>query len=197
MTRILLRTLRCPRGDAPALLVLASIMMTMTGCAPETASIDDNMAVADRSSSSRPSDTPDVPPAAPGQAATPAPAATPPVERLALDMPEALRGAWRADDLGRAPTANDCNQTSASNRNFGKVLTIRPNGYSLFEEGGRVIRVYARASDSIDAQFDTTYADTPTTARFAFALRAGERLAVTDKGGGDRMLNTVYRRCAS
>lgn len=197
-----LRTNRRPRADVPALLALASIVLTMTACAPETAPTGDNSAVADRSGAGRPNEALDAAPSGPGRTAAPAtpvitPAAPAPGESLALGMPVALRGRWRVDDLGREPTGDDCNQTSTDNRNFGKVLTIRDNGYSLFEEGGRLIRVYARSDQTIDARFDTTYADTPTEARFAFVLRPGGRLGVTDKGGGGQMIKAAYRRCAS
>ena len=46
-------------------------------------------------------------------------------EQTAATMPVSLRGQWREDDLAREPTQEDCNQTSDTNRNFGKVLTVR------------------------------------------------------------------------
>lgn len=110
-------------------------------------------------------------------------------------MPEAVRGQWRENDLGRDPTREDCNQTSQSNRNFGKVLTITAEGYSLFEEGGRIIAVHSRSDESIDATFDTTYADTPTRARRSVALQSKGALAVTDDYGGGRVDLTEYLPC--
>lgn len=114
---------------------------------------------------------------------------------LAANMPQAMRGQWREDDLGRAPTAEDCNQTSQSNRNFGKVLTVRANGYDLFESGGRIVTVNQRTDIMIDATFDTTYADTPTSARQDFALQTDGTLAVNDDDGDGILSVTQYRPC--
>ena len=128
----------------------------------------------------------------------PAPAgntATPPAPDLAFNMPQSLRGSWRVDDLDRAPTNEDCNQTSSSNRNIVKVLTIRKDGYVLFEEGGRLTTLHARSNNMIDATFDTTYADTPTQARVAFMVLPGGRMSVTDKDGSGQMVAAAYRRC--
>ncbi len=116
-------------------------------------------------------------------------------EAIRTTMPNRLRGEWRADDLGRAPTREDCNQTSGSNRNFGKVLTISSNGFSLFEQGGRIVDIHTRTDSMIDATFDTTYADTPTTARMDFALQPGGTLAVNDDDGDGTPSVTQYRPC--
>lgn len=131
-----------------------------------------------------------------GDGAAPLPgAAADEQEASAASMPAALRGQWREDDLGRAPTREDCNQTSSTNRNFGKVLTVREDGYSLFETGGRIMEVHSRTDTMIDATFDTTYADTPTRARRDFALQPGGTLAVNDDDGDGRLSVTQYRRC--
>ena len=116
-------------------------------------------------------------------------------DEVAQTMPRAVRGQWRENDLGRDPTREDCNQTSSTNRNFGKVLTVRADGYSLFESGGRIIEVHNRTDAMIDATFDTTYADTPTTARKDFALQPGGSLAVNDDDGDGRLSVTEYLRC--
>ncbi len=108
-------------------------------------------------------------------------------------MPAALHGVWRQDDLGGAPTAEDCNQTSASNKNFGKVMTVRADGYSLFEDGGRIIETHNRTDETIDATFDTTYADTPTKARRNFVMQPAGTLVVTDLGGTSPTVE--YRPC--
>ena len=113
----------------------------------------------------------------------------------AQTIPESLRGQWREDDLGRAPTAEDCRQTSQTNRNFGKVLTVRADGYSLFESGGRIIEVHNRTDSMIDATFDTNYADTSTTARKDLALQPGGTLAVNNDDGDGIMDVVQYRRC--
>ncbi len=116
-------------------------------------------------------------------------------DTLAATMPQTLRGQWREDDLGRAPRAEDCNQTSQSNRNFGKVLTVRADGYSLFESGGRIMTVHQRTDTMVDATFDTTYADTPTSARQDFAIQADGTLAVNDDDGDGTPSVTQYRPC--
>lgn len=113
----------------------------------------------------------------------------------AQTIPKPLRGQWREDDLGRAPIAEDCQQTSQTNRNFGKILTVRADGYSLFESGGRIIEVHNRTGSMIDATFDTTYADTPTTARKDLALQPGGTLAVNNDDGDGVMDVVQYRRC--
>ena len=131
-----------------------------------------------------------------GDGATPLPeAADEPEGDFAMTMPTALRGQWREDDLGRAPTAEDCNQTSQTNRNFGKVLSVRDDGYGLFETGGRIMEVHNRTDSMIDATFDTTYADEPTQARRDFALQPDGTLAVNDDDGDGRMTVTQYRPC--
>ncbi|GMN13880.1 hypothetical protein [Altererythrobacter sp. MTPC7] len=110
-------------------------------------------------------------------------------------MPASLRGQWRENDLSRTPTAKDCEQTSDTNRNFGKVLTVRNDGYTLFEQGGRLMEVHNRTDTMIDATFDTTYADTPTQARKDFALQPGGTLAI-NHDDGDGILNvTEYLPC--
>lgn len=114
---------------------------------------------------------------------------------LTQSMPVAFRGHWRENDLSRDPTHEDCNQTSQSNRNFGKVLTINAEGYSLFEDGGRIIDVHGRSEHMIDATFDTTYADTPTRARKDFALRSDGSLAVNRDDEDGRPDVTEYLRC--
>ncbi len=110
-------------------------------------------------------------------------------------MPQAVRGQWRENDLGRVPTSEDCNQTSQSNRNFGKVLTINAGGYSAFEDWGRIIEVHNQTGNMIDATFDTTYADTRTSARKDFALQPDGSLTVNNDDGDGRLDVTEYLRC--
>ena len=124
-----------------------------------------------------------------GDGAPPLPEPTPDAANAPRTMPERLRRSWREDDLGRAPTPADCDQTARTNRNFGRVLTIREDGYSLFEQGGRIIEVDRRSETMIAGTFDTTYADMPTTARTAITFRNdGSLLFVTDEGGDDRIV---------
>ena len=117
-----------------------------------------------------------------------------PNDQMAATMPTSLRGEWREDDLGRTPTLEDCNQTSPTNRNFGKVLTVRPEGYNLFESAGIIMQIHDRSRNMIDATFDTTYADISTQARREFALRSNGTLLVNDDADG-RLSVTRYVRC--
>ncbi len=110
-------------------------------------------------------------------------------------MPASLRGEWREDDLGRTPTLENCDQTSSTNGNFGKVLTVRPEGYNLFESAGTIMQMHDRSRTMIDATFDTTYADTSTQARREFALRSDGTLLVNDDDGDGRLSVTQYVRC--
>lgn len=119
------------------------------------------------------------------------------IDRSSSDstMPQAIRGQWRVNDLGRVPTSEDCNQTSQSNRNFGKVLTVNAGGYSAFEDGGRIIEVHSRTENVIDATFDTTYADTLTSARKEFSLQPNGLLYVNNDDEDARPDATEYLRC--
>jgi len=110
-------------------------------------------------------------------------------------MPAAILGQWRQDDLGRDPTGEDCNQSSQSNGNFGNVLNVYARGYSVFEDGGRIIDVHRRTDATIDATFDMTYADTPTQARRNFALKPNGSLVVSDDEAAGRPDVTAYLRC--
>lgn len=169
---------------------LSILALTVCGCSPtaveERKVVEPTPPQAQAPAKSAPE------PGAPKAAPSPSPIIPAAVEKT---MPQAMRGQWRVNDLRRAPTAEDCNQTSQTNQNFGKVLNITANGYSVFEEGGRPIEVHARSENRIDATFDTTYADTPTRARRNFALQSGGALAVNDEGDDGRSKVTQYRRC--
>lgn len=117
------------------------------------------------------------------------------LETSGITMPQAIGGRWREDDLGRDPNGQDCDQTSQSQRNFGKVLSINARGYSAFEDGGRIIEVHNRTDNMIDATFDTTYADKPTSARKDFALQSNGSLAVSNDDGDGRLDMREYLRC--
>ena len=79
---------------------------------------------------------------------------------------------------------------------MGKILTIRANGFSRFEDGGRLIRVQERDSSRIRATFDTTYADTPTQGEFVFdAQDNGQTLIERQYGDGAQPGVLRYRRC--
>ncbi|EDL49383.1 hypothetical protein [Erythrobacter sp. SD-21] len=139
-----------------------------------------------------------LPDQAPLEESTPAP--TPPLSEtrnapLAKTMPSAMHGDWHKDDLGRTPTPQDCDPRLRGNIDWDRLITVRDEGYSYFETGGRIMEVHARTDRMIDATFDTTYADTPTSERRDFALQPGGTLVVNaDKGNGG-MDVTRYIRC--
>lgn len=118
-------------------------------------------------------------------------------ESSAEMMPVALRGAWRADDLGRAPLPEDCDETPPNTANLGKVLDIRPGGYGLVEQGGRLTEVHDRTDSMIDGTFDTTPQASPrqVMSRRVFALQETGRLTVDTEGDDGVMDVTRYRRC--
>jgi hypothetical protein len=106
-------------------------------------------------------------------------------------FPVALVGKWRLTE-GPAPTAGQCDGNVSSN--IGKVMEVRESRFSVFETGGTITQVKQRDDSRIRAVFDTTYADTPTSADLTFAVDAINRtLTVTDNGGRESPL--VYKRC--
>ena len=114
---------------------------------------------------------------------------------LARTMPSEMRGVWHKDDLGRAPTAQDCDPSLRGTIDWDRLMTVRGEGYSYFETGGRIMEVHARTDRMIDATFDTTYADTPTSERRDFALQPGGMLAVNADNGDGGKETTRYIRC--
>ncbi len=111
---------------------------------------------------------------------------------FASTFPEAIRGTWRETD-GPAPTATLCDNTAAAN--MGKVLNVREDSYSYFENGGRFITVSERSPGSVRAVFDTTYADTPTQDELTFSVDpVAKTLTVTNHDDGERG-RTVFKRC--
>lgn len=135
------------------------------------------------------------PDAGSGRVDDPPPSATSDRSTSTMSMPNPVRGQWRQNDLARSPSTEDCNQTSQSNQNFGKVLSINADGYSLFEDGGRIVEVHSRTDTTIDATFDTTYADTPTRSRKDFTLQPSGFLVVRDNEKAERPQVTEYVRC--
>lgn len=120
-------------------------------------------------------------------------AVTPNSPALSLTMPEGVRGKWRRS-TGSSVTAAQC--VDSANDNMGKILTIRADGFSRFEDGGRLIRVQERDSSRIRATFDTTYADTPTQGEFVFdAQDNGQTLIERQYGDGAQPGPIRYRRC--
>ena len=114
-------------------------------------------------------------------------------ETLAKSMPISMFGRWHIDDLGRAPTAADCDPERDGTRDYNRLITIYEGGYSYFETGGRIVEVHARTGEMIDATFDTTYADEPTSARVKFTRRGDGPLAVRDESG--QLETDLYRPC--
>lgn len=114
---------------------------------------------------------------------------------FAQTMPEALRGDWHKADLGRAPTAEDCDPRLRGTIDWDRLITVRDGGYSYFETGGRIMEVHNRTDTMIDATFDTTYADTPTSERRDFALQDDGSMAI-NLDDGDGTMNVVeYLPC--
>ncbi|GEM_PF-6698598 len=124
------------------------------------------------------------------------PSATPRSHDPAAGIPEAIRGEWREDDLGRAPTGEDCLQTLKTMRNFGKVLSVYPDMFTRFESGGRLEEIHERGDTMIDATFDTTYATgEPTLARKRMALEQNGVLTLESEDAEGHLSVTFYRRC--
>ena len=111
---------------------------------------------------------------------------------FAQTFPQAIRGKWRETD-GNAPTATECNATADGN--IGKVLEIREDGWSIFENGGRFIWVTDRSEGRIRAVFDTTYADTPTQADIAFAVDPVAKTLTMRYFAPAGNETITYRRC--
>ncbi len=127
--------------------------------------------------------------------ATAQPSAETPDAQRATTIPASMVGTWRRDDLGRSPQARDCDYSVQANRDFEKVLTISPEGYSRFESSGKLMEVHSSSPEMIDATFDTTYADTPTTARQKLELQDDGALKVYNDASGDVATDSEYLRC--
>ncbi|MCR2832830.1 hypothetical protein [Parerythrobacter lacustris] len=107
-------------------------------------------------------------------------------------FPNAMRGKWRETD-GPAPTAAQCDGTAGGN--IGKVMEVREKRFSIFETGGTMLDVSQREDGLIRAQFDTTYADTPTRDELTFSVDpVALTLTVTNHDAGEQR-TTAYKRC--
>ena len=109
-------------------------------------------------------------------------------------MPAEIQGKWRRSTEESVTRAAQC--VDSANPNMGLILTVGPDGFSRFEDGGRLIRVHERGSKGIRATFDTTYADTPTQGEFVFeAQDNGQTLIERHYGDGAQPVILRYRRC--
>lgn len=161
-------------------ILLVASGLALAACGNPTAKSDDPLNDGD------PAGTPV--PAAPESAQVPG-------ADLAQTMPRSLRGDWHRNDLGRAPDAADCDERLRGTIDWDRLITVRETGYSYFETGGRIVDVHARTDSMIDATFDTTYADTPTSERRNFALQPDGTLAVSHETGEGTTDVAEYRRC--
>ena len=109
-------------------------------------------------------------------------------------FPLALRGKWRETD-GPAPSAAQCDATASGN--IGKVLEVRETRFSIFETGGTMLDVKQREDGLLRADFDTTYADTPTRDELSFEVDpVAKTLTLTSHDPGEEQI-TIYKRCPS
>lgn len=112
---------------------------------------------------------------------------------LSLTMPAGIRGKWRRS-TGQSVTPAEC--IDSANGNMGLILTIRSDGFSRFEDGGRLIRVHERDSSRILATFDTTYADTPTQGEFLFKAEGNGQTLIEQQFGDGALPGILrHRRC--
>ena len=129
------------------------------------------------------------------QAPVAQPTAEPARQDFARTMPSGMRGDWHKDDLGRALQAQDCDPRLRGTIDWDRLITVTDTGYSYFETGGRITTVHDRSDTLIDATFDTTYADDPTSERRDFTLRPDGTMQVNAPAGDGRMATTRYIRC--
>jgi hypothetical protein len=130
----------------------------------------------------------------PTEAPTTVEATTAPPTTLPLSIPDSFHGTWR-ESTAASVTAVECREDGGFEANFGKVLDVREDGFSLFETGGRLLAVNERSDTRIDARYDTTYADTPTEANLIFELQDDAALVVTEIGAEAAAAPIRYVRC--
>ncbi|NVD45548.1 hypothetical protein [Qipengyuania atrilutea] len=114
---------------------------------------------------------------------------------FAKTMPVRLRGDWHKDDLGRVPEAEDCDPRLRGTIDWDRLVTVDEGGYSYFETGGRITDVHGRTDTMIDAAFDTTYADTPTSTRRNLTLQSDGTMTVREEDGNGQPTIKKYIRC--
>lgn len=112
------------------------------------------------------------------------PTSAAPVTPVEASFPDIMRDTWRESE-GDSVTADECRTDNEAVENFGRVLTIRADGFGYFETGGLLLEAHERTEVRFEATFDTTYADTPTEDRLVFELGDGsDVLTVTDAADG-------------
>ncbi len=130
--------------------------------------------------------------------------AVPPADAtMEKSIPLAVRGKWReiiapvAGASGRDVqnvTAAQC--VNSDSKNMGKILNIRADGFSFFEQGGRLLTVQERSASRIRATYDTTYADTPTRGDYVFDVQdGGKTLVMREYGDNARPGPIFYKKC--
>ncbi|MGB3754560.1 MAG: hypothetical protein WA954_11775 [Parerythrobacter sp.] len=163
-----------------------SLPFCIASCAPKTDASDDAPTIDTVASKAVPTEPARVRPVPDTVAGTTQASET------AVAFPVALRGTWR-ETSGAAPTPVLCDNTRASN--MGKVLNIRADSYSYFEEGGRFLEVLDRTPGRIRAVFDTTYADRPTRDELTFAVDPVARTLTVTNHDGETHRTVTYKRC--
>ncbi|MGB3723002.1 MAG: hypothetical protein WA979_09315 [Pacificimonas sp.] len=112
-------------------------------------------------------------------------------------IPGSVQGTWREVALDAENVASaECEPSKTAN--FGKIWTIRADGFTRFETGGRLIEVHERDASRMDATYDTTYADTPTTDRYIFDAKDDGRTLILRETGADARPGPIRMlRCPS
>ncbi len=108
-------------------------------------------------------------------------------------MPDTMRGVWRQSAAGTV-TAADCNSFTV--QNIQRILTVRADGFTIFETGGRLLSVAERGTTRLRGTFDTTYADAPQRNDYLFESSAdGQILTMRLIGENPGTAAIHYRRC--
>lgn len=170
----------------PNIIIGLCALFVLSACSSE--SVDRSSPAAPNEAGTSTSVAPKSPPAATSAATS----AVTSDNTLATNFPVALRGRWRETD-GAEPTAAQCDGTA--NGNIGKVMEVRETRFSIFETGGTIVTVKQREDGNLRAVFDTTYADTPTSADLTFAVDPAARTLTLSGNGPDARPATVYKRC--
>ena len=113
-------------------------------------------------------------------------------DTLPKSFPAAIRGKWRETE-NTAATEMQCD--GYLSENIGKVLTIRDDGYTFFEPGGRLVSVSEREPARIRGLFNTKFGSDPSPDELEFSIDpASETLTVQNFDTDEQFMRT-YRRC--